>query len=185
MITALEVRGLANSHATLVADDFLKAELEHKTTHGLGKFLLLDSILKERGGPPHTTIDSSTFALLDARQDLGQIGAKMCMDLLKTKTENAGIAMVGMINYSRVGRLDPYGRMLADDGLVGIVMNGGGPPAITPHDGIDPILGTNPICLAFPTPDGPLVMDFSTGASPWGEIRQATLEGRPLRGGAS
>ena len=127
MISVLEVRGLSSSHAALVADDFLRAELEGKTTHGLGRFLLLDSILKERGGPPQTTIDSGAFALVDAKKELGLIGAKMCIDILKTKAEAVGIAMVGMINYSRVGRLDPYGRMLADAGLVGIVMNGGRP----------------------------------------------------------
>ena len=88
--------------------------------------------------------------------------------------------MVGMVNFSRFGRLDPNGRMLANQSLVGIILNSVGPPAVSPYDGGDPMLGTNPICLAFPTANGPLVFDFSTGASIWGEIRQATLENRRL-----
>ena len=180
MFRALETRGLAKNHANLLADDFLDAELEKKSTHGLGKFLLMDELLANRGGPPRETRDSDAFALVDARKELGQIAATQCIDILKTKVGHAGVAMVGMVNFSRFGRLYPYGRMLADDGFVGIITNGGGPPAVSPHGGVEAMLGSNPVCFAFPTSDGPLVIDFSTGASVWGEIRQATLENRGL-----
>jgi len=180
LLRALEVRGLPYEHATLLADDFLGAEMEGKPTHGLGKFLLMDSLLENRGGPPQKTIDSDSFALVDARGELGQIAATESISILNHKVKQAGIAVVGMVNFSRFGRLDPYGRMIANSGLVGILMNGAGPPAVSPYDGIDPMLGTNPICFAFPTLSDPLIFDFSTGASVWGQIRQATLENRPL-----
>jgi LDH2 family malate/lactate/ureidoglycolate dehydrogenase len=47
----------------------------------------------------------------------------------------------------------------------------------------DPILGTNPICFGFPDEE-PLVIDFATSERVWGEIRQASLEGRPMPKGA-
>ena len=75
MLRALEVRRLTSEYAALLADDFLDAELENKSTHGLGKFLLMDELLANRGGPPRATIDSDAFALVDGRKELGQIAA--------------------------------------------------------------------------------------------------------------
>ena len=180
MLKALQVRGVTSEDAALLADDFLEAELDNKPTHGLGKFLLMDGLLATRGGPPRKTFESGAFALVDARKELGQIAAARCIYILKEKVKHSGVAMVGMVNFSRFGRLYPYGRMLADEGVVGMIMNGGGPPAVSPYGGVEAMLGSNPLCFAFPTSDGPLVIDFGTGASVWGEIRQATLENRGL-----
>lgn len=180
MLRALEVRGLTDEHAVMLVDEFLDAELEGKLTHGVGKFLLMDRDLADRGGPAHEIVGSDSFTLVNARKEIGQIAAAECIELLKPKVKQVGIATVGMVNFSRLGRLSPYGRMLANEGLVGIIMSSAGPPVVSPYGGVNPMLGTNPICFAFPVSDGPMVIDLSTGTSVWGEIRQATLENRPL-----
>lgn len=184
MKRALALRKIDETDADLIVEDHLGAQIEGRLTHGLGKFLLLDAALYEREGAPHVVKRTPSCALVDGRKELGQIAARFCIDLLSDMAHKNGIAMVGMFNASRYGRLTVYGKMLAREDLVGIVMNNGGPAAVVPYNGIDPILGTNPICLSFPYETEGVAFDFSTSEKVWGEIRQAVLEGRELPEGA-
>ena len=124
------------------------------------------------------------MALVNGNRELGQLAARFCIDKLVILAREHGVGVVGLRNASRYSRLTTYGSAIAERGLVGIVLNSGGPPAVIPANGIDPIFGTNPICFAFPEEQQPLVLDFSTSERVWGEIRQAMLENRPLPGGA-
>lgn len=180
MFRALDLRGITDDSAGLIIEDHLGAQLEGKVTHGIGKFLLIDAALSERQGAPFVVKRAGSYALVDANKELGQVAAKFCTDLLTDMAKQNGISMVGMFNASRYGRLGVYGKLLSDAGLVGILMNNGGPAAVAPYSGIDPIMGTNPICFSFPYGGGSATFDFSTSAQVWGEIRQVVLEGREL-----
>ncbi|MGZ9188996.1 MAG: Ldh family oxidoreductase, partial [Nitrospira sp.] len=90
-----------------------------------------------------------------------------------------GVAAIALWNFSRYGRLKAIGEALVMRGFAGIVTNGGGPAAIAPPGGKDPILGTNPFCLAIPG-DPPFFADLATSERPWGAIRESLLSGRPL-----
>lgn len=180
MIQALNLRNIKERDAKLIVEDHLAAQMEGRLTHGIGKFLLLDAALAEREGAPHVVKRNGSCALVNGKKELGHLAAQFCIDLLAKMAQDNGIAMVGMFNASRYGRLSVYGNVLADQGLIGIVMNNGGPSAVVPFNGIDPIMGTNPICFSFPTNGGATSFDLSTSARVWGEIRQAVLEGREL-----
>lgn len=180
MLTILSARGVSAEDASEIVTDFLAAQAEGKPTHGIGKFLLIDSALKARIGVPQIVRRDRCYALVDAQREIGQLAARFAVNLATDLARSSGIGLVGMTNASRYGRLKPYGRKLAEDGLIGLIANGGGPSAVVPFQGIDPILGTNPICIAFPSESGALVIDFSTAERTWGEIRQAVLEHRQL-----
>jgi len=179
MQKALELRKITGEPAKLIIEDFLGAQMEEKFTHGLGKFLLIDSALKERKGSPKIVKEGTNYALVNGNKELGHIAAHFSINKLKEKAKN-GIGTVGLYNSSRYGRLKIFGQMLSDSGLVGLIMNNAGPGAVTPFNGIDPILGTNPICFSFPSFSNDFIFDFSTSKEVWGEIRQAMLEQREL-----
>ena len=177
---ALELRGFSGTAKAALVADFLGPQIEGVTTHGLGRFLLLDDALKARQGPAQIIRDSGSCVLVDGHGELGPVAATLAIELLIPRARSAGIAAVAVRNISRYGRLSPYGRAIAEAGLAGIVLNGAGPAGVVPSGGIDPVLGTNPICFAFPMGKGQLVIDFTTAAKPWGAIRQAILRGDPL-----
>lgn len=179
MQKALELRKITGEPAKLIIEDFLGAQIEEKFTHGLGKFLLIDSALEERKGAPKIMKEGTNYALVNGNKELGHIAAHFSINILKEKAKN-GIGTVGLYNSSRYGRLKIFGQMLSDSGLIGLIMNNAGPGAVTPYNGIDPILGTNPICFSFPSFEKEFVFDFSTSKEVWGEIRQAILEQREL-----
>jgi LDH2 family malate/lactate/ureidoglycolate dehydrogenase len=54
---------------------------------------------------------------------------------------------------------------------------------VAPAGGIDRIFGTNPIAFAFPCEPEPLVVDFGTGMTTWGEVLLREKLGKPLESG--
>jgi LDH2 family malate/lactate/ureidoglycolate dehydrogenase len=180
LLKALALREIDAEDAEFIAADYIDAQLAGKSTHGLGKFLLLDAALAERQGSPLVVTRSRGSARVDGRRSLGQVAGRYCVRLLHSFVDEHAIGMVSLFNSSRFARLEPYGRLIANQGLIGVVTNSAGPPAVAPFGSIDPVLGTNPICFAFPSVADPLIVDFSTSERVWGEIRQAVLENRPL-----
>jgi LDH2 family malate/lactate/ureidoglycolate dehydrogenase len=185
MLEALAVRGIEGEDAEFLARDYLDAQLDGHVTHGIGKFLLLGAALEQRDAEGLRQIAGrGAYVLFDGGREIGQLAARHCAQEAGRLASEHGVGVVGLVNAGRFGRLASYGQAIADAGHVGIVLNNAGPPAVTPHGSVEPVLGTNPICFAFPAPEASLVIDFSTAARVWGEIRQAMLEGRPLPSGA-
>jgi L-2-hydroxycarboxylate dehydrogenase (NAD+) len=160
-----------------VAREFVVAELWGERVHGLGKLvsLQLGSLEAapqfEARGPVLTVDGSGANGFLLMRAVALRLAEQARRD---------GLGLAAIRNFSRYGALYPYTEILARDGLVGILMNGAGPAAVAPFGSVDPITGTNPLCVSFPTPGEPQTLDFATADMVWAEIRQATLEERPL-----
>lgn len=175
----LKSRRLSDAHALLIADDLIEAELEGKVTHGLGKLFLIDDLMAARQGSPVVTRKYGSVELIDARRELGQIAGQLACERAVALASMNGVGVVAIANMARYARLSFLGRKVADAGLVGIIANDAGPSAVAPAGGSDPILGTNPMCFAFPS-EPPLIIDFTTSERPWGAIRQALLSGESL-----
>jgi LDH2 family malate/lactate/ureidoglycolate dehydrogenase len=181
MTQALTVRGLSPDDSRFIADDFLEAQAEGHQTHGVGKFLLIDEVLRNRLGEPIEVSRSGGIAVLDGNREVGQLAARRAAELAVELAHSHGVGMVSLRNASRFSRLTPYARAIAASGHAALVTNNAGPAAVTPYGSRTPIMGTNPLAFGFPRGEGaPYVIDFSTAERVWGEIRQAILEERPL-----
>ncbi len=181
---ALARRGVHRADADFVVADLVSAQLEGKATHGVAKILLIDSALRERQGEPVVRQRRGGMASVDGRRQIGQLAGRFCARLAIELATEAGTGLVALTNAARFGRLAPYGRLIADHGLVAFVTNNAGPPVVVPFGSNDPVLGTNPVCFAFPGRRASVVVDLSTAERVWGEVRGAVLEGRPLPPGA-
>lgn len=184
MLQAMKQRQLRAEDAELIADDYLDAELAGSLSHGLSKFLLIDYALAVPRAEPVVVSQRGAIARMDGQRQLGQVAASEAAALAADIALREGVGLVTLVNCSRYSRLAPYVSAIAEKGLAAIVTNNAGPRAVAPYGSREPILGTNPIAFGFPGPDRPLVIDFSTAQQVWGEIRQATLEGRQLAPGA-
>ena len=180
-IVALQGQGFSRELAAEIAEEFVVSELTGTKTHGVGK------------------LGSLQFGDLAAKPDIVEYGAVISVDgnggngfllfrqiaeLVCERCSAMGVVAAFVHNFSRYSSLYPYTVRLAQRGFVGILANTAGPAAVGPFGSVDPITGTNPICFSFPTPSGvPQTFDFATSEVVWGEIRQATLEGRGLVSG--
>ena len=179
---ALTIRNIPDKYKEFIIEDLITAELQDKKTHGIGKVLLLDEALKMKEDNNIELIkEFGNYALYDGHKELGHIAALTCIDKVISLAKTHGNGIVALRNASRYGRLKPFAKIIADNNLIGIVMNNAGPAAVTAYGGITPILGTNPICFSFPSNnDDPYLFDFSTSKKVWGEIRQSTLANKDL-----
>jgi LDH2 family malate/lactate/ureidoglycolate dehydrogenase len=68
------------------------------------------------------------------------------------------------------GMLGHYARLLAQNGLVG-VLTATSPPRLAHPDGGPKLAGTNPLAIGIPSSGGdPVVVDVSMGAVTWGDV---------------
>ena len=179
----LTTRGYKRKDVEFLCADYIDAELEGKSTHGLGKLVLLDQLTKERQGKPKVARRFGNVEVIDAKRELGQLAARYGVERAAKLCRRGGVSAIAIVNMARYARLSFVGELIADAGLVGIVMNDAGPAAVTPYGGGTAVLGTNPVCFAFPAKPN-VIIDFSTAARPWGSIRQALLTGTKLPAGA-
>jgi L-2-hydroxycarboxylate dehydrogenase (NAD+) len=177
---ALLGQGVAPELADEVVTEFVVAELAGQSSHGLGK---LASLQFGRLDAIPAFVEHGAVVAVNGLGANGLLVLRAVARRLIAPARHHGVALASVRNFSRHAALYPYTEILATQGLVGILMNSAGPAAVAPFGSIDPITGTNPICFSFPTPSGPHTLDFSTAEVVWGEIRQATLEGRELPAG--
>lgn len=181
MLKGLNLRGITGNTAEFMVTDFIEAELDGHTSHGLSKYLLVDAALEKREGSFELIKEVGNYAVVDGHKDLGHVAGVFCADKAIALAKVHGNSIVTLRNASRYSRVKPFAKRIAEQGYVGIIMNNGGPAAVAPFGGTSPIFGTNPICFSFPSNDNePYVFDFSTSKKVWGEIRQAILEKRAL-----
>ena len=56
---------------------------------------------------------------------------------------------------------------------------------VAPYGGMDRLMGTNPLAMAFPGEDDPLVIDIGTSSTTWGDVLLARAKGEPLPEGVA
>ena len=175
--SALQGQGLSADAAREIAEEFVIADLAGVRTHGVGKIASMN--LGDLAAEP--SFDEKGAVLkVNGNGGSGFLLMRKVAERLEKIARELGVGLASIRNFSRYSSLYPYTESLAGAGFVGILMNSAGPPAVTPHGSADPITGTNPLCLSFPTAHGVQTFDFATAAVVWGEIRQAALENRPL-----
>src|SRR4029077_20209643 len=93
-------------------------------------------------------------------------------------------AIIGVTDSWMSGRSAYFVEMIARADLVAIhTASSGG--AVAPHGGSRPVLGTNPIAVALPGADGPLVLDMGTSAFMGSDLALRVRLRAPLPEGAA
>ena len=184
----LRAVGCTEEDAKTAAGVFLEADLRGIQKQGLDHMhTMIRNIKKgiiDPKGKPRVVRDGPAFALIDGNYGPGQIAAILAADIAIAKGKAAGSAAVGITRSSDIYMIGFYADRIARAGLVGFTFSNGGPVA-SAHGGMEPVLGTNPIAIAFPTPgDDPIVLDMSTSTLSGSEVRFNRFLGKRLPPGS-
>lgn len=182
VLTACDV---PEDDAHIVADTIADAHRSGKGTHGVTRLPIY--VRKIRSGlmDPRTPVsvvrDSPAIAVLDAHHGFGQVAATRAMAKCVEKAKALGVGVVGVRHSNNFGVAGYFARQAAQEGYIGIVL-GNSAPAIAPTGGTQPLLGTNPLAVAFPDGAGgvPIVLDMATSEAARGKIRLAARQGEPI-----
>lgn len=119
---------------------------------------------------------------IDGNRNLGMVVCERAAREAAALAAKHGIAFVGTCNTSSsTGAIGYYAAALAREGCIAIVL-AGSPKVVAMEGGIDPVFGTNPIAIAVPTDNEPLVLDMATAAIAWFTLIEARDQGRAIAG---
>jgi len=184
---AFERHGIAPADAELTAEVLVSADARGKHSHGL---LRLERFVRgiEHGnvdpaGDVEVVRDAGAAATISGGSRLGPVVALEAVGEAMARADAHGVGAVGVHDSNHLGMLGYYTDVLRDAGYVGVAMTNT-EPAMPPHGGADPVLGTNPIAIGLPT-DPPFNLDMSTSAIARGTVLRAKGNGERLPEGVA
>jgi LDH2 family malate/lactate/ureidoglycolate dehydrogenase len=171
-----------------VARCLVAADQRGIETHGLVRLDPYVTRLEAGGVAKRAEItvvrDSGATTLIDGGNGLGAVVAGHAMDLAIERASEFGAGLVVARNFNHFGAAGHYSQMAAQRGMVGITMSNV-VASMAPTGAIRPLLGNNPIAIAFPgDARAPIVWDIATSVSTWGALFVAAQAGLPLPAGA-
>jgi len=176
--------GIPKADAETVARHLVDANLRGHDSHGVMRIPQYVGFLRNgdyRIGVPLTVeSDSGAIVVCDANWGLGQVQAHRLLDLILPRCRSLGLAAGTVRNCGHIGRLGEYAERAAAEGLVLIatVNTGGAGQRVAPPGGTQGRLGTNPLCVAVPTQQEPIVLDFGTSVAAEGKVRRYYINGK-------
>lgn len=186
-IAVYEAAGTPVGHARIVAAHQVGANLVGHDSHGV---MLLPTYVDriDRGhivpaARPDVLSESPATLAVNGRWGFGPVISEWTMERLIAKGGQTQLAAGTIREQSHVGRLADYPLMAARAGFIGLMMadSGQSPKAVAPFGGREARLGTNPICIAFPSGlPGPIFIDMATSAVAAGKLNLARAQGKPI-----
>jgi L-2-hydroxycarboxylate dehydrogenase (NAD+) len=162
--------GFPEADARVLADHFVDADRRGKPSHGIARIDGLETIDDlDPGARPVKAVSTPAFDLWEGRGALGYLTlAAVCEDL-----EASPPSLVKVVAASQCfpsGMLGYWVRRLARSGLAALLTATSPARLAHPHGGA-PLVGTNPLAIGLPDPDGePIVTDVSMGRVTHGDV---------------
>lgn len=181
---AAEAVGASARTASSLAASVVAAEAEGQATVGLAHFVdYLDALEAGRidgRAVPLVTRPLPAIFHSDANGGSAHAGFDQAFDDLVATAKMLGVAVFAQRNAFTCGALGYFAGRLAGRGLVALAATNG-PALIAPAGATKPVYCTNPLAFAAPTASGPaLLIDQSSSATAFVNVRQAAKEGRPI-----
>ncbi len=164
-----------------IADILLYAETSGVKPMGIVKMVgtePIQNMVAEH--EPKVERDTKLSQLIDAGGNAAPIVCHQAVQVAIQKAKEHGMAIVGVYNTHSSNLTQAYYvEQIAKQDLIGISM-ASAPASSSGFDSIDPIFGTNPMGMAFPTQEEPLVFDMTTAAMPWSGLVLAQARGEQI-----
>jgi ureidoglycolate dehydrogenase (NAD+) len=186
MQAVLEASGLEPAAAETVAVSLVDANRRAVDSHGVARVPTYSERLRAglvNGRPrPRVERENGAVALVDGDRGPGQVAGVLATDHAIELARRHGVGVVSVHRSSHYGAAGYYAIRAARAGMLGISTTNS-EPFVIPYGGIGRALGTNPIALAAPTPDGIFDVDMATSQVAVNKIFNARDEGRTIPDG--
>jgi hydroxycarboxylate dehydrogenase B len=169
--------GVPEPDAQTVATSLVGANLRGHDSHGVMRVTQYVDFLRRGeyriGAELRVERETPAVVVCDGQWGLGQVQAQRLLGLVLPRARALGLAAGAARDCGHIGRLGEYAERAADEGLIllATVNNCGAGQRVAPPGGIEPRLGTNPLCVGVPTGGPPVVLDFGTSVAAEGKVR--------------
>ncbi len=176
--------GCSIQDATQAADVLLAADLRGVDSHGVARlqgYVRLWEAGRVAVQPKLTIVHQTpSTAGINAGGALGLISAPWAMDLAIKKAAEVGSSVVTVSHSNHYGIAAYHAMRALPHNMIGWSMTNAS-PLVVPTRGRERMLGTNPMCWAFPGGRYPaIVVDTATSAAANGKLEIAERKGEPI-----
>lgn len=175
--------GVSEKDAETVADCYATADLYGVSSHGVA---ILPAHLKRltAGGynlnPTFSIVkEGGSFQVVDGENAIGVLSALRCVELAIKGAKKKGLFAVNSFRNNTLGPAFYYALKMAQNGFIGITLCNS-PAQMTAPNGKSKLLGTNPLAIAIPNADRPIVLDMATSAVAKSKIKQMKEKGESI-----
>ncbi|GAB3920089.1 Ldh family oxidoreductase [Mucilaginibacter myungsuensis] len=176
--------GCGQEHAQLAADVLLKSDLRGIDSHGVARLSGYVRLWEKGRINPTPNIrvvhETPTTATVDGDAGLGLVVAPFAMQVALQKAELYGSGWVSVRNSNHFGIAGYHALMAVEKDMIGFAMTNAS-PLVAPTFSNERLLGTNPMCYAFPAGNyPPVIVDMATSAAANGKLEIAQRSGKQV-----
>ncbi len=176
--------GCPLADAQLAADVLLKSDLRGIDSHGVARlsgYVRLWEKQRINANPVIKIVhETATTATVDGDSGLGLVVAPFAMKVAIEKARIYGSGWVAVKNSNHFGIAGYHSLMAAEQEMIGISMTNAS-PLVAPTYSSERLLGTNPMCYAFPAGKyPPVIVDMATAAAANGKLEIAQRANQPI-----
>jgi L-2-hydroxycarboxylate dehydrogenase (NAD+) len=176
--------GVSKDDAVQAADVLAAADLRGIDSHGVARLYSYHGMLSEGhiNPKPKIAILRSTLssANIDGDNGLGLVVGPQANRIAMDMAEKAGTGWVSVCNTNHFGIAGYYVLQALERDMIGWAMTNS-TKLVAPLWGMERMLGTNPIAIAFPgKEEPPIVIDMATCAAAYGKIEMARRKGEKI-----
>lgn len=172
--------GIPAEDARICSDILIASDLRGIESHGIGRLKMYYDRIRAGIQSPLTKIDivrdKAATAVWNGNHGMGHVIAFRAMETAISKARQYGLGAVAVRDSTHFGICGYYAQMACDADMLGLNFTNAR-PSVCPTHGVQPLLGTNPICFGAPTDlDFPFIYDAATSISQRGKIEQYSRE---------
>ncbi len=178
----------SGDRATLCATLFVRASLDGVASHGINRFPFFLKLIQngfiDVEAEPERDGTFGSFERWDGKLGPGNLNAHHCMGRAIELAREHGMGCVALKNTNHWMRGGNYGWQAAENGCIGLCFTNT-KPNMPAWGGCEPILGNNPVVIAVPREDGPVVIDMALAQYSYGKMNTYARKGEqlPFEGG--
>jgi LDH2 family malate/lactate/ureidoglycolate dehydrogenase len=176
--------GCSETDAILAADVLLRSDLRGIDSHGVARLSGYIRLWEKQriNATPNIRIvhETPTTATVDGDGGLGLVVAPFAMKVAIEKARIYGSGWVAVKNSNHFGIAGYHALLAVEEDMIGISMTNAS-PLVAPTYANERLLGTNPMCYAFPAGKyPPVVVDMATSAAANGKLEIAQRSNSPI-----
>lgn len=181
-------KGFLKERADLSAKLFADASRDGVYTHGLNRFVKfiasLDTGCVDIHGVPVLKDSVGVLERYDGKKGPGNLNAHFCMKRAIELAKRQTIGCVALSNTNHWMRPGNYGLMAVEENCIGILWTNT-IPNMPPWGGKEAKLGNNPVVLAIPNGETPVLVDVAMSMFSYGKLESYKRSGKdlPVEGG--
>ncbi len=175
--------GFSEDKARLAASLFTKASLDGVASHGLNRFpdflRMISKGYVKPGAEPVQTGKFGSFERWDGKLGPGNLNAYFCMNRTIDLAHENGLGCVALRNTNHWMRGGNYGWQAVEKNCIGICVTNT-KPNLPAWGGSEVKLGNNPLVIAIPHQQKPVVLDLALSQYAYGKIAIYLKAGKQL-----